>query len=89
MSCIYELNDESRENLGKLESWLAEEVLDELELLVLLKYEEKTAGGFVYDFVRERDGRKHYLFLTIVPDIARRQLRVTTLGSFSRPIESQ
>lgn len=88
MSYVYELNDDARTNLRQLDPWVAEQVLDELETLVAVQSEERprTTGGFVYDFIRDTNQQRIYIFLTVEHDPARNLLRITSIGSWSRPI---
>ncbi|HXE52983.1 MAG TPA: hypothetical protein VN541_08215 [Tepidisphaeraceae bacterium] len=84
MSYAYELAEEASRGLGELESWLAEEVLDELEMLVSgpLSHKQRAPGGFVHDFVREQSGSRYYVFLTIVWDHTQQILRVSRIGQY-------
>lgn len=87
MSYVYELNDDARTNLRQLDPWVAEQVLDELETMIASPGARlRTAGGFVYDFVRERNQQRIYVFLTVEHDPARSMLRITSIGSHARPL---
>lgn len=84
MSYAYQFAEPAVPQLRQLDSWLAEETLDELELLASEAHipPMRSSTGFVHDFVRMRAGKTYYVFLTILPDEAQRYLRVTSVGSF-------
>ena len=84
MSYAYQFTEPAVPQLQQLDSWLAEETLDELELLASKGYVPpmRSPTGFVHDFVRVRGGKTFYVFLTIVPDPGQRCLRVTSVGSY-------
>lgn len=70
-------------NSSKLDAWLGEELLDELEGLITRPPAPslQTSAGFVHDFVREHATTGLcYVFLTILPDVRREVLRVTSVG---------
>jgi hypothetical protein len=69
--------------LQQLPSWLAEEVLDELEILVHspLPERSKSPSGAVLDFKRRQGNENFYVFLTYTAYPARKLLRVTTIGT--------
>ena len=87
MSYSYELADRALTQFRAQEPWIAEEILDELELLATtdLSTIRKSSAGFVHDFVRPHKGGKFYVFLTIVADHRNRLLQVANIGIYIRP----
>ena len=75
-------------DLRRIDFWLQEEVLDEIEgLAVALPAPRgRNFGAAVHDFVRERNGVKFYVFMTYVADPHSQMLRVSEIGTFSRPV---
>lgn len=67
MSYAYELADEAMAVFRQLETWLAEEFLDEMERLVANPPPpgRKAAGGIVGQIVRDRGGDRFYVFFTL------------------------
>ena len=85
MSYALELADPAREGLGRLDIWLAEDTLDELELLTANPPKRRTRiGPVVYDFVRVHGESTFYVFVTLFPDEIREVLRVESIGHFVR-----
>ena len=88
MSYDLEFTDRAIADLRRLESWLAEETLDELERLVQAppKPRRRHLAGIVYDFVREREKRLHYVFVTVEVKPVRNLIKVSEIGSYARPL---
>lgn len=83
MSYAYTLSDRALAGLRKMEIWLQEETLDELDRIASLpKLPGRRIGqAIVFDFVRERSAGRAYVFITVFPDEMSRVLRVTDIGS--------
>ena len=83
----YEFTEPALLQFQQLESWLAEETLDELETLSanLTVTRQRSTTGFIHDFVRLRENRKIYVFLTIAPQDKNERLVVTNVGLHIRP----
>lgn len=83
MSYSYEFTEPAVPEFRKLDPWLAEEALDELEILAHNPPSSRlwSKAGFVHDFVRIREGKRFYVFLMIVPDVSKQRLYVMTVGS--------
>ena len=85
MSYALELADPAREALARLDTWLAEETLDEIDQLAARPPVRKTrTGTTVHDFVRVKDRSRYYVFLTVYPDEVGQTLRVESIGHFVR-----
>lgn len=88
MSYAYAFGEEAMAQFRRLDPWLAEETLDELDLLLKDPplSRRRIAGGFVHDFVRQRTSDVVYVFLTIAPDTRRKILNIRSIGVYSRPV---
>src|SRR5437868_5322371 len=66
---VYELGERANKELQQLPSWLGEEILDELEILVHspLPAGFKSPAGAVLDFIRQHGNEVFYVFLTFPP----------------------
>ena len=86
MSYAYELADEAMAGFRELETWVAEEFLDEMERLVANPPAggRRTSGGTVGEVVRDRGDDRFYVFFTTVWDRQRQVLRVSSLGHYIR-----
>jgi len=69
-------------DLNRLEIWLQEETLDELDKVAAdpPAPNRRLAGAAVYDFVRERGQNRFYVFVTVLTDVAARELRILEIG---------
>ena len=86
MSYALEFTDPAREDFQRLDLWLQEETLDELDLLAANPPARRTrVGDLVHDFVRRQGDATVYVFVTVWPDIANRLLRVKAIGVYVRP----
>jgi hypothetical protein len=86
VSYTYDLADHALTQFRALDPWLAEEVLDEMEILA---HEEpsnlrRSSGGFVHDFVRQHGADSVYVFLTVIPDTRNQVLRIANIGLYVR-----
>ena len=87
MSYAYQLGERALAGLRRMETWLAEETLDELDRLC----EDPPARGrrvgdaVVCDFVRDRGPQRFYVFISVFPDATTRTLRVSDIGSCVLP----
>lgn len=87
MSYSLSVEPEARAALTNLDPWLAEETLDEIELLlrnpegIHLRAGETVA---VHDFVRTSEGATHYVFLVVRPVRQEARLEVLSIGSVRR-----
>ena len=88
MSYGLEFAEEALAAFRKLESWLQEEALDELELLITHAANSNRyhLTMTIHDFVRERNGLRFYVFLTTVFDPPKHSLRIVSMGAYTRPI---
>ena len=86
VSYSYDLTDRAVSQFSALDPWIAEEILDEMEILVRVAPAEfrRSSGGFVHDFVRERDRDTVYVFLTIVSDSPLQLLHLANIGVYIR-----
>jgi hypothetical protein len=78
---------DARDALADLDPWLAEEVLDEIELLLLDPGTLRLRAGevlAVHDFVREFAGTMHYVFLVVRPSSSEKKLDVISIGHVCR-----
>jgi hypothetical protein len=89
VSYALELADPAREELVRLDSWLAEETLDEIERLAEQPPAHRTrTGTLVHDFVRIKGQARHYVFIVVFPDEVARVLRVESIGYYVRENEA-
>jgi hypothetical protein len=74
-------------DLRGLDIWLQEEAFDELDRLADATSEpsRRHLTASVHDFVRERDGARHYVFVTYERDDIAGVLNVHNVGVFRRP----
>lgn len=87
MSYSLSVAPKARTALAMLETWLAEETLDEIEKLLHdpQVHGIPTDGTIaVYDFVRHVGDKTHYVFLTLRAVIFDEALEVLSLGHFER-----
>jgi hypothetical protein len=86
VSYAYEFTKRALAQFQQLDPWLGEELLDELEGLVTCRpaHSFRTPNGFVHDFVHEHATGLCHVFLTILPDVRREVLRVTSVGIYVR-----
>lgn len=81
MSYGLEFTDPARSDLRQLEPWLQEETLDEIDLLTgHPPVKSRRTGDRVCDFVRRRENRTYYVFITIWPDERKNVLRIQRIG---------
>jgi tRNA splicing ligase len=76
VSYAWELADRAREQLRAMETWLQEQTLDVIDSIAISPApveHPRRLDEFVQDFVRERGGIRHYVFLTLSLDEARNQ----------------
>lgn len=89
MSFALKFTERGSVNLNRLDVWLQEEKLDELDRAAANPPapNRRLAGAAIQDFVREKDGQRYYVFITIIPDAKRRQIRVMEIGLHVEPME--
>jgi hypothetical protein len=68
-----------------LESWLQEEVLDVIDSIASVS-SRSNAGMHMHDFTREHGGRLFYVFLVATVLRKKKLLRISRVGTFSRPL---
>lgn len=83
MSYAYQLSERALIGLRRMEPWLQEETLDELDRLTA---DPPTAGrrigdAIVRDFALDRGPDRFYVFITLFPDAQTEMLRVSDIGS--------
>lgn len=82
-------NEQARAALLRLDAWLQEEILEELDRLAL-KPEELRRGGAspacIADLTRDHANQRHYVFLSIGTNFSIRTLEVIDIGHYSRSI---
>jgi hypothetical protein len=86
---VLAFNEQARAALLRLEPWLQEEVLDELDRLAHNPGHLRRAGASpasVADFTRDHEGRRHYVFLSIELDPAAKTLGLIDIGHHDRAI---
>ena len=89
MSWAWALNEQSRAALLRLDIWLQEETLDELDRLAERPGQLRRSGASpvcIADFVRDQDQQRHYVFLSIELNPSSRTLEVIDVGSYSSTI---
>jgi hypothetical protein len=83
MSYVLRFSPGALRKLAELDPWLQEEALDEIELLANRPAQLIRRGrlpGYVHDFVRTREGIKHYVFIHLDRDDAAQRLGIRTIG---------
>lgn len=76
-----EFTEPGYEDFHRLDVWLQEDTLDELDRVAADPPARRTrTGDLVHDFVRQRNGSTYYVFITIRPDAGSRVLRVKSIG---------
>lgn len=82
MSYAYTLSERARAGLGKMDTWLQEETLDELDRIAAepTLTGRRVGEGVVRDFVRDRGDQRAYVFITVFPDEATQTFRVSDIG---------
>ena len=89
MSYAIAYTTEAQVGFRRLEILLQEEVLDAVDLIAdqpALLPRCSAGGSVVYDVVCEMNRVRHYLFLTIRVDHGKRDLEVTKIGHFAKPL---
>jgi hypothetical protein len=88
MSYALLLGDKPRLALQRLDVWLQERALDELDELANHPETLLTRGfpPLVHDVAVERDGFRHYVFLVLEVDHVGRRLIVADIGYFAKPL---
>lgn len=91
MNFSYELSRRASNEFRRLETWLAEEVLDELELLCAeaIKPRIKDPAGAIHDIKRVHGSQVYYVFIRFGIDPARRMLRINSIGTYQRTAARQ
>jgi len=83
VSFALDITEAGRADLRQLDTWLQEEILDELERLVVKPPTRRIAGGdLVHDFTRTREGRTFYVFLRLKLVYTAELLRLKSIGVF-------
>jgi hypothetical protein len=81
-------NEQARAALLRLDAWLQEEILDELDRLAQSPGQLRRGGSSpvcIADLARDHDNRRHYVFLSIEANASSRTLEVVDVGHHSRP----
>jgi hypothetical protein len=75
--------------MQRLDPWLQEEILDELDRLAAEPPapQRRLGGAAVHDFTRDRGQNRHYVFITLLPNKTTQVLGVSEIGSFVRHTE--
>lgn len=85
MSYTLELTEPAREDLRRLDVWLQEEVLDELDKYALNpSLKKRRVGDVVHDFLRTQSTDAYYIFITMREDAKAKCLRVKSIALFVR-----
>lgn len=83
MSYAYHLSERALAGMRRMEPWLQEKTLDELDRLTANPPPpgRRVGEAIVCDFVRDRGAERFYVFLTLFPDPTVQTLRVSDIGS--------
>ena len=83
MSYAYTLSERARAGLAKMDVWLQEDTLDELDQIAARpKLQGRRIGeGVVFDFVRDRGTERAYVFITAFPDEQSHLMQVRDIGA--------
>lgn len=86
MSYAYQLSERALAGLRRMEPWLQEETLDELDRLTADPPKGRRIGeAIVCDFVRDRGPHRFYVFITLFPDLTTQVLRISEIGACVLP----
>jgi hypothetical protein len=89
VSYALEFAERAREDLRRLDLWLQEEILDELDrLAVSPTARRRVVGDVVYDFVTHHESGIFYVFLTVRPLAAANVLRIRSIGVHIRQVDN-
>lgn len=83
-------NERARAALLRLDAWLQEEILDELDRLAQNPGQLRRAGSSpicIADLTRDRQSQRHYVFLSIETNAGTRTLEVVDIGHHARQNE--
>lgn len=83
MSYSLEIVAKAKESIAKLELWLQEDLLDELDRVAADPHMLRRRGlrpGYVHDFTRVRSGTTHYIFLVMEMDATSNVLSLRQVG---------
>src|SRR5258708_4966306 len=82
VSNTYELTDRAWADFKKLDIWLQEETLDEIEIVAAnpSSLKARLQRNAVHDFVRVHGGRQYYVFVTIVSDASAGRFLIKEIG---------
>lgn len=86
-SWVLAFNEQARAALRRIDPWLQEEILDELDRLAQNPGQLRRGGASpvsIADLTRDRDNQRHYIFLSIETDVSTRTLQIIDIGHFSR-----
>ena len=88
MSFELAFTDRALDGLKRLEIWLQEETLDELDRIAADPPDPNPhlAGAAICDFVRQRGTEKHYVFITVIPDANSGRLQISEIGGYIRRV---
>jgi hypothetical protein len=89
VSYTYQLTDRAVADLKKLNTWLQEETLDEIEVVTSnpTSLAKRLQGAAVHDFVRKWEGNVIYVFITIIINDSSEILWIREIGSYQRAIK--
>jgi hypothetical protein len=89
VSYAWEFTDRAAREFRALDTWLQEETLDEIEESAADpgsdEYPRRT-NEQVYDFVRDRGGKRVYVFYVASADALTRIFKIVSVGSFSKEL---
>ena len=82
MSFAYLLSERAHASLRKMDIWLQEETLDELDRLTKESVfsGRRVGDALVRDFARDRGSQRFYVFIRFFPDRSSNALNVSDIG---------
>lgn len=82
MSYAYTLSERARAGLKKMDLWLQEETLDELDRIAAgpQLIGRRVGEAVVRDFVRDRGDQRVYVFISLFPNEGAQTLQVSDIG---------
>jgi hypothetical protein len=89
MSFSLAFTADARAGLGRLEPLLQEDVLDTIDEIARrpMVIKRQSAGSTaVLDIVRERDGIRHYVFVTVCLNVQAKRVDILGVGHHSRTL---
>jgi hypothetical protein len=89
VSWAWAFSEQARAALLRLDVWLQEETLDELDRLAESPGQLRRGGASpvgIADFIRDHGPQRYYVFLSIELNPSTRVLEVIAIGSYSTAI---